>query len=144
MGPAETREKILKILSRVGFPTDRKHEGMEHLPGHAAEGALARALLTSPVLLLLDEPTTGPTRGPLEAGVHPQCGGRTTRPSSSARTICRKRAPVDRTHLDRGSDSPPGGRAGSSTGPHAEDAFFSATGRSFEQEDEDAERGVFA
>ena len=25
-----------------------------------------------------------------------------------------------------------------------EDAFFSATGRSFEEEDEDAERGVFA
>src|SRR3954466_14765091 len=31
MGTAETREKIPKILSRVGFPTDRKHEGMEHL-----------------------------------------------------------------------------------------------------------------
>ena len=37
---------------RVGFPSDRRTNDGEPLARHAAEGALARALLTSPVVLL--------------------------------------------------------------------------------------------
>src|SRR5438093_5990328 len=60
MGPSETRVKIPQILSRVGFPKDRKHEGMEHLSrGMQQKGALARALRTSPWRLLRDGPTKG-------------------------------------------------------------------------------------
>jgi ABC-2 type transport system ATP-binding protein len=154
MTPKQTRDRIPEILERVGFPADRRNEGMEHLSrGMQQKVALARALLTAPVLLLLDEPTTGlDPRSKLEVqqfikevrAEHDATILLCTHDMAEAETLADRIGLLDRGELlflEPVEDVKR--RFGVDT---LEEAFFAATGRSFEEEhdEDDVERGVFA
>jgi ABC-2 type transport system ATP-binding protein len=152
MTPRQTRKQIPEILQRVGFPTTRRHEGMEHLSrGMQQKVALARALLTSPVLLLLDEPTTGlDPRSKLEVqdfirevwATHDATILLCTHDLREAEILADRVGILDRGRLL--CLEPVSELKDRYDAETLEEAFFAATGRAFEEEDADAERGVFA
>ena len=155
MTPSRTTEEIPRILGRVGFPPDRRGEPMEALSrGMQQKVALARALLTSPVLLLLDEPTTGlDPRSKLEV----QDFIREVRREHDAtillctHDLAEAESLADRIGiLDRGELlmlEPVAELKQRYDAATLEEAFFAATGRTFEEEgaeDGDDEREVWA
>ena len=154
MTAGETRDRIPEILSRVGFPAHRRSEPMENLSrGMQQKVALARALLTSPVLLLLDEPTTGlDPRSKLEVQEFIR-EIRQTHDSTillCTHDLAEAEALADRVGiLDRGeliALAPVEELKQKYRSSTLEEAFFAATGRSFEEEEdpEDEDREVYA
>jgi ABC-2 type transport system ATP-binding protein len=60
LAPREINQRVPEILERLGFEADKINDPMSHLSrGQQQKIAVARSFLTSPVLMLLDEPTTG-------------------------------------------------------------------------------------
>ncbi|MGZ4290973.1 MAG: ABC transporter ATP-binding protein [Gaiellaceae bacterium] len=154
MGPRETHREIPIILERVGFPSNRRGEAMENLSrGMQQKVALARALLTSPVLLLLDEPTTGlDPRSKLEVQTfireirkrHDSTILLCTHDMKEAEELADRVGLLDRGELLFLEPVPDVlERYGVDT---LEEAFFAATGRTYEDEmaEDDEEREVFA
>jgi len=153
MTSSETRDRIPEILGRVGFPEDRRDESMENLSrGMQQKVALARALLTSPVVLLLDEPTTGlDPRSKLEVQEfireirtsHDSTILLCTHDLAEAEVLADRVGILDRGRLlvlEPADELKQRYRAST-----LEEAFFAATGREFEAEDdEDDDREVMA
>jgi len=153
MGPSKTRTAVPAILEKVGFPAERRGEPMENLSrGMQQKVALARALLTSPVLLLLDEPTTGlDPRSKLEVqefvkdvrAEHDATILLCTHDMNEAEALADRIGLLDRGELlflEPVEDVKR--RYGVNT---LEEAFFAATGRTFEDEqtEDDEYREVF-
>jgi len=140
-----TRDKIPEILHRVGFPDDRRGDPMEHLSrGMQQKVALARALLTAPVLLLLDEPTTGldpRSKQEVQAFIrevraeHDATVLLCTHDLAEAETLAERVGILDDGNLlclEPADELKRRYRADT-----LEEAFFAATGRSFEEEREE-------
>jgi ABC-2 type transport system ATP-binding protein len=150
LGIRETRLRIPEILDRVGFPRSRRDARMEQLSrGTQQKVALARALLTSPVLLLLDEPTTGlDPRSKLEVQEfiksvrveHDATILLCTHDLDEAESLAERVGILDRGELL--CLEPVDALLRRYDVSTLEEAFFAATGTTFEQEDD--EREVFA
>ncbi|HEX4746166.1 MAG TPA: ABC transporter ATP-binding protein [Gaiellaceae bacterium] len=153
MTTRQTRDRIPEILGRVGFPHDRRDEPMENLSrGMQQKVALARALLTSPVVLLLDEPTTGlDPRSKLEVqdfireirSSHDSTILLCTHDLGEAEILAERVGILDRGRLL--ALEPADEIKRRYDAETLEEAFFAATGREFEAEvDEDDDREVMA
>jgi ABC-2 type transport system ATP-binding protein len=142
---AATRERIPEILERVGFALARSRDPMQDLSrGMQQKVALARALLTSPVLLLLDEPTTGldpRSKREVQAFIREVRATHDTTILLCTHDLAEAEALAERVgilHAGRLLALEPAGnlidRYRAST---LEDAFFTATGIAFDEDEEE-------
>ena len=146
------RDSAVHTLQRLGLPEDTIDRPMKHLSrGQQQKVAIARSLLTSPSLLLMDEPTTGlDPRSKREV----QQFIRDIRADSDvtvllcthdlaeAEALCERVIIFDQGRiLAEGTPSDLRARHGEG---HAslEDVFLRLTGRRFENDDEPSEDGV--
>ena len=60
LNPKKAKQKFTQILKELGFPLNKLNQPMENFSrGLQQKVSIARGFLTDPVMILLDEPTTG-------------------------------------------------------------------------------------
>jgi len=142
----EAREQIVEILTRLGIEERSIGEPLEEMSrGMQQKVAIARAFLTAPILLLLDEPTTGldpRSKRDVQAFVqevranHDATVLLTTHDMNEADQLCDRIAIIDKGHIVA-LDTPAGLKARISHNGHSvtlEDVFMSLTGKKLTQE----------
>jgi ABC-2 type transport system ATP-binding protein len=146
MDPAEARSKMRSIMKRLGLKEETFNNPMEHMSrGMQQKVAVARGFLTSPILLLLDEPTTGldpHSKRDVQAFVreirekHDATVLLTTHDMDEADRLCDRIAIIDEGRIVA-LDTPEGlkGLVPSNNGDKQtiEDVFIALTGRGFEE-----------
>ncbi len=147
----ETRRRIVEILTRLGLEARAIHQPMEEMSrGMQQKVAIARALLSRPRLLLLDEPTTGldpRSKREVQAVVRElrESGTTvllTTHDMTEAESLCDRIAIMDQGRIVA-SGTPMElkalvATAGEDAQPTLEEVFLALTGKSLRTEDEDA------
>ena len=143
----DARREAVRILARLGISEKRMGSPIEQMSrGMQQKVAIARALLTSPTLLLLDEPTTGlDPRSKLEVqafvedlrATHDATILLTTHDMAEADRLCDRIAILDGGRLVA-EDTPDGlkARVGRETGlaPTLDNVFMTYTGRSLDED----------
>ncbi len=151
--PAYARRRVVEILTRLGLENRSIGSSMEDMSrGMQQKVAIARAFLTAPVLLLLDEPTTGldpHSKREVQAAVrelrdtHSATVVLTTHDMQEADELCDRIAIVDKGRIVA-LDTPRGlketVRQAGEDPPSLEDVFLRLTGKKLEEADKEAEK----
>lgn len=149
LGAREAREQIIEILNRLGIKTDGIYRPLEDMSrGMQQKVAIARAFLTAPILLLLDEPTTGlDPRSKREVQEfilevrrdHDTTVLLTTHDMNEADALCDRIAIIDNGQivaLDTPAELKAMVTPTNDHEPTLEDVFMELTGKSLEEEEE--------
>jgi len=152
LAAAEAKPRMQEIMKRLGLEEETFDQPMEHMSrGMQQKVAVARGFLTSPILLLLDEPTTGldpHSKRDVQGFVreiretHDATVLLTTHDMEEADRLCDRIAIIDKGEIVA-LDTPEGLKnlVASKNGDKTtmEDVFIELTGRSFEEAETEEE-----
>ncbi len=143
----ETRERVFSLLTQLGFSQAKIRSPLEQLSrGMQQKVAIARALMTNPKLLLLDEPTTGlDPRSKrdvqeLVARLHAEHGVTcvlTTHDMDEAERLCDRISIIDRGRIVALGTAAELKASVGEAAETMEDVFFALVGRTWGDEDDD-------